>query len=131
MSRVARVREERPMQVEGVAPLRVLFLCSRGRRRSPTAERLFSGRADLEVASAGLAPDADEVVTPELLAWADLILVMQPSHRALLQRRFGGCLRRARIACLDIRDDYEFMDAELLRLLEARVTPHLRRRNRT
>jgi predicted protein tyrosine phosphatase len=113
---------------EGVAPLRVLFLCSRNRRRSPTAERLFSGRGDLEVASAGLAPDAEEVVTPELLEWADLILVMEPSHRALLQRRFSPHLRRARIACLDIRDDSEFMDKMLVRRLEARVTPHLKRR---
>jgi predicted protein tyrosine phosphatase len=116
---------------EGVAPLRVLFLCSRGRRRSRTAERVFGGRGDLEAASAGLAPDAEEVVTPELLEWADLILVMEPSHRALLQRRFGRHLRRARIACLDIRDDYEFMDGALVRLLEARVTPHLNRRSRT
>jgi predicted protein tyrosine phosphatase len=111
-----------------VNALRVLFLCSRNRRRSPTAERLFSGHSDLEVASAGLAPDADEVVTPELLEWADLILVMEPTHRALLRRRFGRYLRRARIACLDIRDDYEFMDEALVRLLEARATPHLTRR---
>jgi predicted protein tyrosine phosphatase len=107
----------------------VLFLCSRNRRRSPTAERLFSGRGDLEIASAGLAPDAVEVVTPELLAWADLILVMESSHRALLQRRFGRHLRRARVASLDIRDDYEFMDEALVRLLETRVAPHLRRRS--
>jgi predicted protein tyrosine phosphatase len=109
----------------------VLFLCSRNRRRSPTAERLFSGRTDLQVASAGLAPDAEEVVTPELLEWADLILVMEPSHRTLLQRRFGQRLGRARIACLDIRDNYEFMDEALLRLLEARATPHLRLRIRS
>jgi predicted protein tyrosine phosphatase len=116
---------------EGVAPLHVLFLCSRNRRSRPTAERLFSGRGDLEVASAGLASDAEEVVTPELLAWADLILVMEPSHRALLQRRFGRHLRRGRIACLDIRDDHEFMDEALVRLLETRVTTHLKRGNRT
>ena len=106
--------------------MRVLFLCSRNRRRSPTAERLFSGRADLEVASAGLAPDAEEVVTPELLEWADLVLVMEPSHRVLLQRRFGRHLRRARVACLDIRDDYDFMDEDLMRLLESRAAAHLK-----
>ena len=105
--------------------LRVLFLCSRNRRRSPTAERLFSGRDGLEVASAGLAPDAEEVVTPELIEWADLILVMERSHRAQLRRQFGSCLRDVRVACLDIRDDYEFMDPGLQRLLEARVRPHL------
>jgi predicted protein tyrosine phosphatase len=53
---------------------------------------------------------------------------MERSHRAQLQRRFGRHLRRARIACLDIRDDYEFMDGGLVRLLEARPGPHLSRR---
>ena len=38
-------------------PLRVLFVCSRNRRRSPTTEAVFSDRAELEVASAGLAPN--------------------------------------------------------------------------
>jgi predicted protein tyrosine phosphatase len=111
--------------------LRVLFICSRNRRRSPTAERLFAGRLDLEVASAGLAPDADEEVTSETIEWADLILVMERSHRVLLQHRFNRHLRRARVACLDIRDDYEFMDGALVRLLRMRVDPHLKRRSRS
>ena len=106
--------------------MRVLFLCSRNRRRSPTAERLFAGRPGLEVASAGLASDAEEVVTPEILAWAQLIFVMETVHRARLQRRFGAHIRHARVVCLDIRDDYEFMDPALVRLLEARGGPRLR-----
>jgi predicted protein tyrosine phosphatase len=112
---------------EGIAPLRVLFLCSRNRRRSPTAERLFSGQPGLEVASAGLATDANEVVTPDLLQWADVIFVMEPSHRSQLQRKFGAHVRGARVVCLQIRDLYGFMDAGLTWLLEARVSPHLRR----
>ncbi len=110
------------------APLRVLFVCSRNRRRSPTAERVFGGRADLEAASAGLAPDAEEPVTLETLAWAQLVVVMEKVHRARLQRRFGPHLRHARVACLDIRDDYDFMDEALVRLLRARVEPLLRLR---
>jgi predicted protein tyrosine phosphatase len=121
-------RDEGPSATRRVGPLRVLFVCSRNRRRSPTAERLFAGRADLEVASAGLAPDAEEVVTPEALAWAKLIFVMEGVHRARLQRRFGGRLRHARVVCLDIADDYEFMDPVLVGLLETRAAPHLRRR---
>ena len=107
---------------------RVLFVCSRNRLRSPTAERVFGGRADLEVASAGLAPDAEEPVTPEHLEWAELIVVMEPRHRAALARRFKRRLRHARIVCLDIPDDYAFMDPALVKLLEARAGPHLRRR---
>jgi predicted protein tyrosine phosphatase len=108
-------------------PLRVLFICSRNRKRSPTAEAVFGAHAELDVASAGLAPDAEEVVTPETLQWAELIFVMEKVHRTRLQRRFGPHLRHARIVCLDIKDDYEFMDEELIRRLEVRVSPHLAR----
>ena len=109
-----------------MAVKRVLFLCSRNRLRSPTAERVFGGRSDLEVASAGLAPDADEPVTAELLEWAELIFVMEKSHRARLQRRFKRHVGHARVVCLDIPDDYAFMDPALVQLLTARVGPHLR-----
>ena len=37
---------------------RVLFLCSRNRLRSPTAEQVFGTWPNLEVDSAGLADDA-------------------------------------------------------------------------
>ena len=105
---------------------RVLFVCGRNRLRSPTAERLFSNRPDIEVMSAGLNPDADEPLTGEWVEWADLIFVMEKAHRAKLARRFKPQLKKARVVCLDIRDDYGFMDPELVRLLEARVPQHLR-----
>ncbi len=111
-------------------PLRVLFICSRNRRRSPTAEQIFSRRTDLDVASAGLAPDAEDVVTPETLEWAEVIFVMELSHRTSLQRRFGRHLRHARIVCLDIPDRYEFMEETLIDRLQAAVTPLLARNKR-
>lgn len=104
---------------------RVLFVCSRNRRRSPTAERVFGDWPGIETASAGLAPDADEVLTAEALEGVDLVVVMERAHRARLQRRFGANLGRARVVCLDIPDDYAFMDPALVALLEARAGPHL------
>ncbi|GLK80980.1 low molecular weight protein tyrosine phosphatase family protein [Methylopila turkensis] len=98
---------------------RVLFVCSRNRLRSPTAERVFGERRDLEVASAGLAPDAEEPVTAELLDWVEIVFVMEKAHRARLARRFRPHLRRARVICLDIPDDYGFMDPRLIDLLNA------------
>ena len=105
-------------------PKRILFLCSRNRLRSPTAERVFADRADIEVASAGLSSDADEPCTAELVAWADLIFVMEKTHRRKLSRQFGRVLK-ARVVCLDIADDYDFMAPELVALLRARVPRHL------
>lgn len=105
---------------------RVLFVCSRNRLRSPTAEQVFSDRPDWEVASAGTDAAADETVSAEWLAWADLIVVMERRHRTLLQRRFGASLRHARLVCLDIPDRFAFMDPDLVVLLRKRATPHLR-----
>jgi len=103
----------------------LLFLCSRNRLRSPTAEQVFASRPGVETASAGLAPDAEEPCSAELVEWADIIFVMERAHRAKLQRRFRAHLKRARIICLDIPDDYAFMQPELVALLEKKVGPYI------
>ena len=104
----------------------LLFLCSRNRLRSLKAEQVFASRPGVETASAGLAPDAEEQVTPDHLEWADIIFVMERAHRAKLQRRFKAHLKRARVICLDIPDDYAFMQPELVALLEKKVGAYLK-----
>ena len=103
----------------------VLFVCSQNRLRSPTAEQVFSTRRDIEVASAGTNHDADTPLTHELVAWADIIFVMEKVHRTKLQKKFKTSLKKARVICLDIPDNYAFMDPVLIRLLEAKVTRYL------
>jgi predicted protein tyrosine phosphatase len=103
----------------------VLFLCSQNRFRSPTAQQVFSTWPGIEVASAGLAADAVVPVTPELLQWADTIFVMEKSHRNRLLKRYKSHLKGRRLICLDIPDQYEFMDPVLVRLLETTVPRYL------
>jgi predicted protein tyrosine phosphatase len=105
----------------------ILFLCSRNRLRSPTAEAVFANREDLEVASAGLNQDSDEPVSRELVRWGDVIFVMEKAHLTRLWRRFRRDLRGQRVICLDIADRYEFMEPALVELLEARVGGYLGR----
>jgi predicted protein tyrosine phosphatase len=100
---------------------RVLFLCSRNRLRSPTAEHLFADHPGMECASAGLAPDAEHPLSAELVEWADVIFVMEKRHRAKLVAKFGRHLAGRRIICLDIPDDYDYMAPALVELLKARV----------
>jgi predicted protein tyrosine phosphatase len=104
----------------------ILFVCGRNLRRSPTAEAIFANAPGVETASAGLNPDADEVLTAELVEWADLIFVMEKAQRAKLAARFRASLQQSRVICLDIPDRYDLMDPELVRLLRAKVTPLLR-----
>ncbi len=109
----------------GTGMKHVLFLCSRNRLRSPTAEHVFSNDGRIEVASAGLDHDADTACSPELLEWADIVFVMEKDHRAKLSRRFKPYLKHAKVICLDIPDKFAFMQPELVELLKARVARHL------
>lgn len=106
---------------------RILFICSQNRLRSPTAEQVFSSRADIEVASAGLNNDAESPVTPELLEWADIIFVMEKAHRNKLSKKFRSSLGGKRVICLGIPDEYEYMDPVLVKLLNVKVPQFLPR----
>jgi len=106
-------------------PLRILFVCSRNRLRSPTAEAVFASSNGVQVLSAGTASDADERVSLDLVEWADLIVTMEARHRRQLVKRFGSELQDTRVVVLSIPDDYAFMDPALVELLRQRVTPLL------
>jgi predicted protein tyrosine phosphatase len=112
---------------EAPAVRRVLFLCYQNRRRSATAERVFCKRPDLDVRSAGIARDALVRVNERMLDWADVVFVMEEQHRRELERMFPDHAALARAITLDIPDDYPFLDPELVKLLQARVPPHLAR----
>lgn len=103
----------------------ILFVCSQNRLRSPTAEQVFSSRPDLEVASAGTNNDADNPLSSELVAWADVIVVMEKTHRTKVQKRFRASLKGKKLICLDIPDEFAFMDPALVKLLQARLARHL------
>ena len=106
-------------------PLRVLFLCRQNRMRSPTAERIFAKRPDLDVRSAGTDPDALARVNANMLDWADVIFVMDDHQRRALGRLFEGHPSLERLICLDIPDDFAFMQPELVDLLHSRTALHL------
>ena len=103
----------------------ILFVCSQNRLRSPTAEQVFSQRPDIEVASAGTNNDAETPLTSELVEWADIIFVMEKTHRTKLQSRFRATLKSKRVVCLDIPDNYAFMDPALVALLKSKLAPFL------
>mgnify|MGYP001550498163 CR=1 FL=1 len=103
----------------------VLFVCGRNRARSPTAESVFGDYPGIETASAGTSPDADTPLSSDLIEWADIIFVMEPVHRRKLSTQFRAELKNKRIVCLDIPDKYDFMDAELVRLLKTKGSRYL------
>lgn len=112
--------EERIIEV-----LHVLFVCSRNRWRSPTAEKIYSKHGTLCVRSRGTSSKAVRTVSAKDLKWADVILVMEPKHRQQLQSRFPGELRDTECHVLNIPDDYRYMDPELQEMIRISVDPLL------
>jgi predicted protein tyrosine phosphatase len=107
--------------------MRVLFVCHFNRKRSATAERVFGKDPALEVRSAGTSEDALVRVNARMLEWADVIFTMDESQQRDLSRMFPDHTSFAKIVCLDIPDDYEFLDPALVALLRERTAAHLAR----
>lgn len=100
---------------------KILFLCSKNKLRSPTAEAVFADVEGWEVYSAGVSSDAEVRVSLEDIEWADYIFVMEKSHKKKLIRKFGSAINNQPVISLDIPDDYEYMDKELIKILKEKV----------
>ncbi|MDR6784605.1 putative protein tyrosine phosphatase [Pedobacter africanus] len=103
----------------------VLFVCSRNKWRSRTAEDLFKDSNVHNVRSAGTAPVARIKISEKLLSWAEIIFVMEKRHREQLKSRFPLILDEKEVIVLDIPDEYGYMDDELVELLKASVSRYL------
>lgn len=110
------------------APIKILFVCGRHNRRSPTAERLFKNDRRMEVRSAGLHETSRRRISAADLVWADLILVMERKHEGRIRAAFRQVEAFPPMESLDISDEYIFMQAELVEALKAGVESVLEER---
>ncbi len=117
-------RPSRP-SLEQSAPTKILFICSRNKIRSLTAERLFEAVPGYVARSAGTQPGARIVVTEGHLGWADVIFVMEKSHLSKLRQKFPTALESKEFITLHIPDEYTFMDGALLDELRSKLALHL------
>ena len=106
---------------------KLLFICSRNKIRSLTAEKLFADHPGFDVRSAGTQPGARSVVTAGHIGWADIIFAMESSHLQRLRARFPEVLEGKHVITLHIPDAYAFMDEDLIEALQAAIEPHLTR----
>lgn len=105
--------------------MKLLFVCSQNKRRSLTAEKMFDGYGGHRAASAGTESNARVKVTPGLLGWADIIFCMEKKHLRRLNQKYSDVIAHKKVVCLNIEDEYEFMDEELQGLLESYVVEYL------
>lgn len=105
--------------------MNILFVCSRNKWRSRTAETIFKSNQKHNVKSAGTENEARIKITEKLVIWADLIFAMEKKHKERLKEKFGAMTDEKEIIILEIQDDYTYMDAELIEILETSVSQYL------
>lgn len=105
--------------------IKLLFICSRNKWRSLTAEKIFDGYNGYEVRSAGTEEGARIRVTEGHIGWSDIIFVMEKKHVRRLNEKFSRAIQNKRLICLSIPDEYKFMDEELIEVLKSRVSEYI------
>lgn len=101
--------------------MNVLFVCSRNKWRSATAETIFKNHPFHQVKSAGTSASARIKINGKLIDWADLIFVMEKKHKQILSASFMENLSNKQVVVLYISDDYQYMDEELIAEIETKV----------
>jgi protein-tyrosine phosphatase len=86
--------------------MNLLFVCSRNRWRSPTAEAIFKNHDFYHAKSAGVTASARIRLSQKMVLWADLIFVMEHYHKQKVKELFDTSLIKKEIIVLDIEDDY-------------------------
>jgi protein-tyrosine phosphatase len=98
---------------------RILFVCSRNKWRSKTAETIFKNSEESIVKSAGTSKSAEIKISKNLIDWADEIYVMERKHKDIIEKKYGRI--KDKLTILNIPDDYQYMDEELISELRAMV----------
>lgn len=60
-----------------------------------------------------------------MVAWADVIFVMERKHQQILKQLFPTALTGKPLIVLDIEDNYRFGDAELVEILKVSLKDYL------
>lgn len=103
----------------------LLFICSRNKWRSLTAEKIYKNNRDFNVKSAGTENSARVRINSQLLVWADIIFVMEKHHKEKLVQNFPQETGNKEIIILEIPDIYKYMDKELIEEIKDSVAGYL------
>ena len=76
--------------------------------------------------SAGTNSDACTPLSGDLIEWADVVLVMEKFHKTVVSKKYKALLKGKRLVCLDVPDNYTYMQPELVTLLKSKVSRYIR-----
>ncbi len=95
----------------------ILFVCSEGLIRSPTAAKMIGERYSISTLYCGFSGEHSLKLDKQLLDWAEHVVVFGQTNRSKIRRRFKG--HSHKMTCWNIPDEYYPMQSELQELISA------------
>ena len=124
LQNLSRQQEEALNKYEGNQP-RVLFVCSAGLLRSPTAAFVAQQKFGWNTRAAGAMDEYALIpVNGTLIMWADKIFCMSWEHAEIIKAKYKGLHPEQKIVVLSIPDEFPRMDSKLVQILEDALAPH-------
>lgn len=115
---------------------KLLFICTYNISRSRTGEDLFASSTEYEAKSAGIKfhSNGNQVVSQELIDWADIIVAMNETvrggaeskpcgHFSFLEKNFN--LAGKTVSVFNIPDNYGRGDPYLIKLIKDKLKENL------
>ncbi|MEO8116815.1 MAG: protein-tyrosine-phosphatase [Bacteroidota bacterium] len=103
----------------------ILVVCGRNKKRSRTAEYIFKNDNRFNIRSVGLSPKSERKISEQDLVWAHLVFVMERAQKVRILETYMH-VQFPKIETLNIKDEFEFMDDELVRILTDRINDILK-----
>jgi predicted protein tyrosine phosphatase len=109
--------------------MKILFICSKNKVRSVTAEKVYQRVSGLQVRSRGTDASARIRVGEGDIGWAEMILCFERRNFVDLKARFGEeVLEGKEIHILDIRNErneYSILSAKLVSKIKEAADPYI------
>ncbi len=102
-------------------PLHILFVCGESKRRSATAEKIFTTDRRMTVRAVGLGETVPRRIRDEDLCWAHLVLAMERKYIVRIRTAFRHLDELPPIMELGIPDKFIFMNPTLIERLREGV----------
>ena len=79
--------------------MNLLFICSKNKLRSPTAEQIFYEYQGIEAIGCGINSDSETTLSGDLIERADLIFVMEKIHKSKVTQKYQKLLKSKKASC--------------------------------
>jgi predicted protein tyrosine phosphatase len=125
VSRCVPIIHEHELNNRRAEKIHLLFVHHKAGPPAPTPEESLASHSSLEVQTVRIDEHATDALVPDMIQWADLLLVMDKRMRQVIHKRLKTLGITKRVICLYLPEHYDRQDPDYTALFTERVFVYL------